>query len=50
MCMACSEVYTAYQTMEAGIRSLLVCKPVSLLAQPSSQQASKSIPELDFLG
>jgi hypothetical protein len=50
MCMACSEVYTAYRTMEAGIRNLLVCKPVSLLAQPGSQQASKSIPESDFFG
>jgi hypothetical protein len=42
MCKACCEVYIAYQTMDAGIRSLLVCKPVPFLSQPCPKLASKT--------
>ncbi len=44
MCKTCCEVHNAYQTMDAGIRSLLVCKPVPLLSQQHSQIESKTIP------
>jgi hypothetical protein len=48
MCKACCEIYIAYQTMDAGIRSLLVCNPVTFLSQPCSQLVSKKRPGTDF--
>jgi hypothetical protein len=48
MCKACYEAHMAYQTMEAGIRSLLVCKPVPFLSQPRPQLASKTRPRSEF--
>jgi hypothetical protein len=39
LCRACSEVHTAYHTMEAGIRSLLTSKPTPVL--------SYHLPQLD---
>ena len=37
LCQACSKVHTAYQTMEAGIRSLLMSKPEPMLSYQLSQ-------------
>ena len=48
MCKACCEVHIAYQKMEAGIRSLLVCKPVPFLSQPRPQVARKTRPRSEF--
>ena len=41
MCKACCEVYNAYQTMDSGIRNLLVCKPVPFLSQHCPELVSK---------
>ena len=48
MCKACSEVYIAYQTMDSGIRSLLVCNPVPFHSQPYPQLVSKTRQRSEF--
>jgi hypothetical protein len=45
LCQACTKVHTAYQTMEAGIRSLLVSTPAPVLSSQRSQLAKKVAPE-----
>ena len=49
MCNTCCEVHIAYQTMDAGIRSLLVCKPAPFLSLQRPQMASNVNPGTDFL-
>jgi Putative zinc-finger len=49
MCKACYEVHVVYETMDAGIRSLLVCNPVPVLTQQRPQLASNVNPGSDFL-
>ena len=49
MCKACYEVHMVYETMDAGIRSLLVCNPVPVLSQHRPQLASNTNPGSDFL-
>jgi len=49
MCKACYEVHMVYQTMDAGIRNLLVCNPVPFLSQQRPQLASNVNPGSDFL-
>lgn len=44
-CRACTEVHTAYQTMEAGIRSLLISNPTPVLAYHLPQRERKAAPE-----
>lgn len=44
-CQACTEVYAAYQTMEVGIRNLLVNTPAPVLSTQRSQLAQKAVPE-----
>lgn len=41
LCQSCSKVHTAYQTMEAGIRSLLMSKPEPMLSYQHSQLERK---------
>jgi len=50
MCKACCEVHIAYQTMDAGIRSLLVCNSVPFLSQQRPQLANEMKPVSDFFG
>ena len=45
LCRACTEVHTAYQSMEAGIRSLLFSNPTPVLAYQLPQRESKAAPE-----
>jgi hypothetical protein len=41
LCQACSKVHTSYQTMEAGIRSLLITKPNPMLTYQHTQLKRK---------
>ena len=41
LCQACSKVHTAYQTMEAAIRSLPMCKPMPVFSYQHSRQERK---------
>jgi Putative zinc-finger len=42
MCSACYEVHMDYQTLEASIRSLLVCEEAAFISQPRSQRVRRS--------
>jgi hypothetical protein len=48
LCRACTEVHTAYQSMEAGIRSLLISNPTPVLAYQLPQRESKAAPESGY--
>jgi anti-sigma factor RsiW len=47
-CRACTEVHTSYQTMEAGIRSLLSSKPVPVSSHQFLQLERKAAPVSGF--
>lgn len=47
-CQACTEAYAAYQTMEAGIRSLLISTPTPVLLSQRLQLAKKAVPETNY--
>jgi hypothetical protein len=48
LCRACSEVHSAYQTMEAGIRSLLISKPTPVLSYQLAQLERETAPNPEF--
>src|SRR5713101_3481358 len=43
LCRACTEVHTAYKTMEAAIRSLPMSKPVPVFSYQHSQLERKVV-------